>query len=115
MGHGNSSQKEAEGQATFGETYEWTPTTQGVILGAFYYGYIIFQVPAGRFAEIYGGKAVTLIGLTSSGVITLITPWITSSLAALVTSRVLLGLGQGLIMSALFNINHNLMPKTRDQ
>ena len=29
---------------------------QGVILGMFFYGYVLTQLPGGRLAEIMGGK-----------------------------------------------------------
>lgn len=84
------------------KTYDWSPTTQGLILGAFFYGYILLQVPAGRFAEILGGKWIVAIGLLISGLVNLVTPWLTDSIALLTASRVVLGLAQGLIMPAAF-------------
>jgi MFS family permease len=96
--------------AVLGERFAWSPTTQGMVLGAFYYGYMVFQIPAGRLSELFGGKVIAAIGLIVSGSIIFVTPWIASSVPLLVTSRVALGLAQGLILPALFNINHKWMP-----
>ena len=42
--------------------FVWDESQQGVILGMFFYGYIITQLPAGRLAEIIGGKWLYGIG-----------------------------------------------------
>jgi MFS family permease len=95
------------------QTYDWSPTTQGLILGSFYYGYIVLQVPAGRLSERFGGKTIALIGLIVSGFVTLITPLIAFSLPLIVSSRVTLGLAQGLIIPAIFDMNHKWMPENQ--
>ena len=43
-------------QSGGGGEFEWDPETQGLILGCFYYGYALNQVPGGVLAERYGGK-----------------------------------------------------------
>ena len=40
------------GERTFG----WSHKQQGVILGMFFYGYVLTQLPGGRLAELFGGK-----------------------------------------------------------
>lgn len=47
--------------------FDWDPSTQGLILGGFFYSYIIVQVPMGRFAEIFGAKSIIGVGLLGSG------------------------------------------------
>jgi MFS family permease len=39
-------------------TLLWSQTEQGLVLGSYFWGYIITQVPGGRVAEMYGGKWV---------------------------------------------------------
>ncbi|XP_023322826.1 putative inorganic phosphate cotransporter isoform X3 [Eurytemora carolleeae] len=36
--------------------FNWNERDQGLILGAFFYGYVVTQLPGGRLAEIWGGK-----------------------------------------------------------
>lgn len=96
------------------ETFDWDPTTQGAILGAFFYGYIILQIPAGRMAEIFGGKWIVFIGIFGSGVINLLTPVLAKSVGLLIASRVVLGLVQGGVYPAMFTlINVLLKPEEK--
>lgn len=92
---------------------DWSPTTQGLVLGSFWYGYIILQVPAGRLSELFGGKWIVAIGLIVSGIINLITPSIVSSIPILITSRVFLGLIQGGILPACFSLIITWLPKDK--
>ncbi|VDM75568.1 unnamed protein product [Strongylus vulgaris] len=57
-----------------GEFREWSTVTQGVVLGSFFYGYILTQIPGGFLAHHYGGKNVFLIGVFGTAVFTLLTP-----------------------------------------
>lgn len=93
------------------ETYEWTPTTQGLILGSFFYGYIVTQIPAGRLSELFGGKWIVAVGIFFSGVLNILVPTIASSTTLLVASRVLLGMVQGGVYPALFQITTSWMSK----
>src|SRR6218665_732172 len=36
----------------------WDKETQGIILGAFFYGYLVTQLPVGILAQNFGGKRV---------------------------------------------------------
>lgn len=38
------------------EKFHWDQTEQGHILGAFFYGYILFQIPGARMAERVGAR-----------------------------------------------------------
>lgn len=78
-----------------GEQFDWSPTVQGIILGSFWYSYIVMQVPSGRMAEEFGGKTIVAISLIGSGVINLITPLVAPSVTLLVISRMALGFIQG--------------------
>ncbi|CAJ0947075.1 unnamed protein product, partial [Mesorhabditis belari] len=57
-----------------GEFSEWTPMIQGVVLGSFFYGYIITQIPGGFLAHRYGGKLVFVGGVAGTAFFTLLTP-----------------------------------------
>ncbi|KAG8182583.1 hypothetical protein JTE90_021721 [Oedothorax gibbosus] len=80
----------------------WSPKMQGVILGAFYYGYCISQIPGGRLAEIFSGKWVFGIGVGITALLTLITPLAAQyHVGLLITIRALEGLAQGVTMPAM--------------
>ena len=36
----------------------WDISVRNDIIGTFYYGYMVLQIPGGRVAELYGGKRV---------------------------------------------------------
>lgn len=100
-----------EGRGT-AKTYPWPQTTQGLILGASFYGYIMLQIPFGRISELFGGKHIVTAAILTSGVINLLTPVLSESVAALVTSRVVLGLLQGGVFPACFSILCKIMPRS---
>jgi ACS family sodium-dependent inorganic phosphate cotransporter len=54
--------------------YQWSEQLQGVILGAFYWGYCILHVPGAILSAKYGGKYTLSIGILSTAILTLLTP-----------------------------------------
>ncbi|CAF1364609.1 unnamed protein product [Rotaria sordida] len=54
--------------------FDWSPTLQGFILGAFFYGYITMQILAGNFAEKFGAKWIFGGCVLIAGLLTLLTP-----------------------------------------
>jgi MFS family permease len=73
--------------------FEWDSHQQGMVLGSFYWSYIVTLVPGGMLAERYGTKGVygganLLLGLT-----TLLTPMVAKfSFTLLICIRLLQGL-----------------------
>ena len=67
---------------------------QGLVLGAFYYGYLSTQIISGMIAEKLGGKRLIFFGLFSTSLLTLLTPIITvvGGFAALFAIRVVEGM-----------------------
>lgn len=75
--------------------FDWDSRTQGLVLGAFYWGYIVPQIPAGILSERYGGKHVFGSGLLLAGIFTLLTPVAARfNIGALIAMRVLVGLSE---------------------
>lgn len=76
--------------------FDWSESTQGLILSGFYYGYAITHVPGGYLAEKYGGKWTLGIGLLSTAVFTLLTPVVVKAGGAtwLFILRILQGMGE---------------------
>ncbi|XP_012545589.1 putative inorganic phosphate cotransporter [Bombyx mori] len=93
--------------------FEWSEATQGLILGSFYYGYVLTHIPGGMLAERFGGKWVLGLGLLSTAICTFITP-ITVKMGgatALFILRVLEGLGEGPTMPGLMAMLSKWAPK----
>ena len=75
--------------------FNWDSSTQSVLIGAMFYGYIVTQLPGGLLAEVVGARFVFGLAGLVSGIITFVTPFIARwDLKALIASRVVLGLVQ---------------------
>ena len=73
------------------------------MLAAFFYGYLLMQVPGGWLAQRFGGKYVFGIGVVMTAVLTLFTPFAAQvSVWALVVLRVMEGLFEVKILFSLF-------------
>lgn len=75
--------------------YDWDSGTQGWILGAFFYGYILTQIPGGFLASRCGPKWLLGFGVLGTVIFTLLTP-VAADLGAsyLFAVRVLEGIGE---------------------
>jgi len=82
----------------------WEKRIQGHILGAFFYGYLVSQVPGGMLAERYGGKWVLAAFVCLSTVSTLLTPIAARfSFVLLIILRILCGIGSVCSIYTLFH------------
>ena len=79
------------------QQFGWTESQVGIILGSFYFGYMISMTIGGYLADKYGGKKVLGIGLLIWSFFTVITPiFAYSGLWYLILIRILMGLGEGI-------------------
>lgn len=82
--------------------FNWDETSQGLILGAFFYGYIVTQLPGGWLAERIGGKKLFGFGCVGTAVLTLVTPVAArAGLPYLVAVRVLEGIFEGVTFPSM--------------
>jgi MFS family permease len=54
--------------------FDWTEAEQGFILGSFFWGYVLTQLPGGLLSQRYGGKWVVGLGLLLTAILTLFIP-----------------------------------------
>ncbi|XP_031570159.1 vesicular glutamate transporter 1-like [Actinia tenebrosa] len=84
-----------------GPEFDWTSEVQGIILGSFYYGYAVFQIPAGMLALRYGGKPVFGFAILIASILTVVTPPIVRyNFKLFIVLRIFEGLALGLIAAA---------------
>ncbi|KAM6997678.1 sialin [Tautogolabrus adspersus] len=85
--------------------YDWDSETQGWILGSFFYGYILTQIPGGYLAGRFGPKWLMGLGILGTAVFTLLTP-VAADLGAgyLIALRVLEGVGEGVTFPAMYTM-----------
>jgi len=82
--------------------FDWGAREQGWLLGAFFYGYVLTQLPGGRMAEVYGGKILYGVGVLITAIFTILTPLAANtSIYTLVLVRVMEGLGEGVTFPAM--------------
>lgn len=56
------------------DKFSWTEKEQAMILGSFFYGYCITQIPGGMLAQRYSAKYVLGIGILISAIFTILSP-----------------------------------------
>lgn len=84
--------------------FVWNERVIGSILGSFYYGYILTQLPGGRLAELFNAKTVYGFSVVVTGFLTALTP-LAAELGdwpALAALRALMGLALGVSYPASF-------------
>ncbi|TSK31361.1 Sialin [Bagarius yarrelli] len=82
--------------------YTWNPQTQGMLLGAFFFGYLFTQVPGGYLSGRCGGSRFLGGGVLGTAVLTILTP-LAAELGVnwLFALRALEGLGEGVTFPAM--------------
>ncbi|KAI9565371.1 hypothetical protein GHT06_009163 [Daphnia sinensis] len=82
--------------------FPWPEPIQGLILGAYFWGYIVTQIPGGRMAEMFSAKWVVWASVFVNVLFTLLTPVAANiSYIAVLVVRFIEGLGAGVSMPAL--------------
>ncbi|XP_034189033.1 major facilitator superfamily transporter 10 isoform X1 [Osmia lignaria lignaria] len=85
--------------------FNWDERTQGVILGAFFLGYVITNVPGGRMAEKFGGKLIFGLGVFLTAVLTVISPFAAyAGLVPFLAVRVAEGFTEGVTFPAMHSM-----------
>lgn len=54
--------------------FNWTEYEQNVILGSFFCGYVLTELPGGRMAEMIGARPVFGYSMLLASMVTLLTP-----------------------------------------
>ncbi|XP_012943348.2 sialin [Aplysia californica] len=76
--------------------FDWDKDTQSLMLSAFFYGYIVLQVPGGWMAGRFGGKRVLGIGVLVTAIATVLLPVAArQDHRAVYALRVIMGLAEG--------------------
>ncbi|KAK7025601.1 hypothetical protein SK128_025360 [Halocaridina rubra] len=76
--------------------FKWSLYWQGWILSAFAFGYFTSQIIGANAVNKYGGRRVLCFAVLLWSLSTIITPLVAAYLPALICTRVVLGLGEGL-------------------
>ncbi|KAF9099525.1 hypothetical protein BGX29_007111 [Mortierella sp. GBA35] len=91
--------------------YNYNKSQQGVILAAFFFGYVATPIIGGTLADRYGGKRVLAIGALVWTFFTFVTPAAAAmGLAWAVVVRIGLGLGEGVAYPAIHSMIGTWIP-----
>ena len=76
---------------------------QGVVLSAYFYGYVTTQILGVMMAQKFGGKRLLLFGVFWTALMTMLTPTVTrlGDFPAIVAARILDGIGGVLLLLLL--------------
>jgi len=83
---------------------------QGIILSAFFWGYLWPQLLGGWMSDRFGGRRVLAAGVAIWSLATLLTPPASIAFSLLIATRVLLGLGEGVNFPAIHSICARWVP-----
>jgi len=82
--------------------FKWDENKQSLVLGSFFYGYIVTQLPGGYLAGRFGAKMFFGGGVLCTSILTLLTPLAArTSYKLLIALRVLEGFGEGVTFPAM--------------
>ncbi len=91
--------------------FDWSPEQQGRVLSSFFVGYLLTQVAGGWLAERYGSKIVLGFGVVFWSLFTLLTPIAAAGgMVALLVTRVLMGVGEGVTFPSIYSLFGRWIP-----
>lgn len=91
--------------------FDWDSTQQNMLHGAFFWGYILTELPGGRLAEIVGARRVFGVSMFLASVVTLLSPGAASlGHHVLVALRAILGFLLGATWPAILPLVSNWIP-----
>uniref|UniRef100_A0AAY4CGB0 Sialin n=1 Tax=Denticeps clupeoides TaxID=299321 RepID=A0AAY4CGB0_9TELE len=85
--------------------YPWSLETQGMLLGAFYFGKMVTLIPGGYLAGRFGGRIFLGGGVLGTAALTLLTPLAAQlGVSWLFALRVFEGFGEGVMLPAMITM-----------
>lgn len=92
--------------------FDWSPEEQGRVLSSFFVGYLLTQVAGGWLAERYGGKVVLGTGVVFWSLCTMLAPVAAAGgLTALLLTRILMGIGEGITFPSIYAMFGRWVPE----
>uniref|UniRef100_A0A1I7Y1H8 MFS domain-containing protein n=1 Tax=Steinernema glaseri TaxID=37863 RepID=A0A1I7Y1H8_9BILA len=89
----------------------WTPGMQSMLFSALFYGGMVTILPSGYFADRFGPKAIMFVAVLDYAVMTLLTPLLARShFYAFLASRVVMGLGEGIMFPSITSMSARWFP-----
>ncbi|VVC33105.1 Major facilitator superfamily,Major facilitator superfamily domain [Cinara cedri] len=94
-----------------GMKFIWSEYEQNFILGSFYWGYVLTELPGGRLAEMIGARPVFGYSMLLASMVTLLTPMAAKmGFYFIIICRVILGFTLGVTWPAILPLAANWIP-----
>ncbi|CAI9106909.1 OLC1v1006156C1 [Oldenlandia corymbosa var. corymbosa] len=94
-------------------SYGWRQSFAGIVQSSFLWGYLISPIAGGTLVDRHGGKVVMAWGVALWSLATFLTPWAAeTSLWALMSMRMLLGIAEGVALPCMNNMIARWFPQT---
>lgn len=90
--------------------FGWSPSTAGLVQSAFFWGYILCQLPGGYLSSRFGGRKVLPAGVGLWSLATAGVPLLAATVPGLCFSRALVGLGEAVAPSAATDMVSRTVP-----
>lgn len=98
------------------DVFKWSIHIQGWILSAFAFGYFTSQIIGSFWVAKVGARNILICSVLLWSIATFITPFLATSVAALISCRILLGFAEGLGLPTIFHLfAHNIPVEERSR
>jgi ACS family sodium-dependent inorganic phosphate cotransporter-like MFS transporter 5 len=95
-----------------GEFHDWDDHTQAIILGGFFYGYVLTQIPGGILSERFGAKWIFGGSILITAILSLLGPVAARTHYILfIATRIGQGLAEGVVFPCMNAMIARWMPK----
>lgn len=84
--------------------FGWNSSVAGLVQSSFFWGYALSQLPGGWLSKIFGGSRVLEVGVLVWSLATMLVPYLAGFMPALIFSRILVGIGEGVSPSAATDV-----------
>ena len=77
---------------------------EGMVMGAFYWGYGLSQVPGGFLAQRFGGRLMLIVSFTGWTIASFLTPRTATNALGMSAARVIVGIFQGFLIPSVHTV-----------
>jgi ACS family sodium-dependent inorganic phosphate cotransporter len=93
------------------QDFGWSPSVSGLVQSAFFWGYILSQLPGGYLTSKHGGRKVMPGGVAMWSLATAAVPLLAATVPGLCVSRAAVGLGEAVAPSAATDMVSRVVPQ----
>ncbi|XP_050535846.1 sialin [Daktulosphaira vitifoliae] len=98
-------------ESSYGKKFNWSANEQNLILGSFFWGYVLTELPGGRVAEMIGARTVFGYSMLLASMVTMLTPMAAKlGLYLVIFCRIFLGFTLGVTWPAILPLAANWIP-----